>query len=162
VESIFGPLGGDAGVPEVDILEAERRLGVLLPQTLRELYHRTGRVATFHAAHNRLVPLDEIDFSDDHLTFYEENQNVVVWGIARARLSEPDPPVDQGQPPRADGERWDFYSEFRSVSEFIRAQAAWQAVQGGLPFGGVMLEFAQFGAVAAELGAPALELEGMR
>ncbi len=94
--------------------------------------------------------------------FYEENQGVVAWGIARSRLSEPDPPVDQGQPPRGDAGRWEFFPEFRSVSVFVSAQAAWQAVQGGLPFVGAKHLLSRVGAIARALGAPAFERAAMR
>ncbi len=45
VEEVFGPLGEDAGVPLEDVVAAERRLGLGLPNALRELYPRTGRAA---------------------------------------------------------------------------------------------------------------------
>jgi hypothetical protein len=160
VEAIFGPLGSNAGVPVEDLTAAMERLGVSLPAALQELYRRTGQVAPLHAAHNTLVRLDQIDFGDDHLIFYEENQGAVAWGVARSRLSEPDPPVDQGQPPRAEGDPWVFCPEFASISEFVCAQAAWQAVQGGLPFVGVKQRFPH--AIEVVLGAPAVELKGMR
>jgi hypothetical protein len=163
VEEVFGPLGEDAGAPLEDLVAAERRLGLGLPNALRELYLRTGRAAALHASHNTLVPLDRIDFADEHLIFYEENQGVVLWGIDRSRLSEPDPPVVQGQPPRDDGARWEFHPEFASVSAFLRAMSAWQAVQGGLPFVGVKEPFlGGDGALTETFGAPSFVESGMR
>ncbi len=163
LEAIFGPFGADGGVPVDEIEAAESRLGFALPRALRTLHGRTGRVKSLHAAHNRLVAIDEVDFASDHLVFYEENQDVVVWAIARSRLSEEDPPVDQGQ--LADDE-WTFYSEFASVSEFACAQGAWQAVQGGLPFVGVVQQPADArrldaAAMTKAFGAPSLLAEGM-
>lgn len=162
VEAIFGPLGSDAGVPAEEVKAAEKRLQLSLPEALRELYRRTGKLASLHAAHNTLVAIDEVDFADDRLIFYEENQGVVAWGIERSRLADADPPVEQGQPPREVGGRWEFSPEFASISEFVHAQAAWQAVNGGLPFVGVKLHQSLSAAVLPALGTPALALVGMR
>ena len=163
IQTIFGPLAADAGVATEDVAAAEERLGVRLPHGLRMLYERTGCLRSLHAAHNTLVALDELDFAGDHLIFYEENQGVVAWGIARPRLSEPNPPVDQGQPPRADGGPWVFFPEFTSISEFLRCQAAWQAVQGGLPFVGVKEGFSDgVRAITEAFGVPPLQSASMR
>jgi hypothetical protein len=167
IEAIFGPLGGEARIPVEDIVAAERALGVPLPHALRELYARTGSLQALHAVHNTLVPIDQVGFAADHLIFYEENQGVVAWGIARSRLSDGDPPVDQGQPPNTEQGPWTFYPEFASVSEFACAQAAWQAVQGGLPFVGVLQQPEKAGRVDARsmaraLGSEALITESMR
>lgn len=164
LEAVFGPFDAGAGVPPTEVEAAERRLGVALPRALRVLYGRTGRLKSLHAAHNTLVGLDQIDFAGDHLVFYEENQAVVVWAVARARLSEDDPPVDQGQ--LAD-DGWSFYDEFTSVSEFTCAQGAWQAVQGGLPFVGVLEQPLDARRVdpttmARAFGTPFLVAQGMK
>lgn len=164
LEAVFGPLGAEAAVPAVEMEAAEARLGFALPRALRTLYLRTGRAKSLHAAHNMLVPPEAIDLAGDHLVFYEENQAVVVWAIARARLSEADPPVDQGQ---CSDDGWTFYPEFGSVSEFACSQGAWQAVQGGLPFVGVLQQPAEArridaAGMTAAFGAPSLVTEGMQ
>jgi hypothetical protein len=161
VEAIFGPLEPEAGLPLDEITAAEARLGLSLPQGLRELYRRTGRMSSLHAAHNTLVPPEELELADGHLTFYWENQGVVAWAVARTRLAEADPPVEQGQPPHGGTESWAFYPEFTSFSEFVRSQSAWQAVQGGLPFVGVKSAFAPPGSLTVALGAPALHGIGL-
>lgn len=165
IEAIFGRLGPEAAIPGEVVVATERRLGVLLPSALRELYLRTGASTALHNSHNTIVPLDQMEFAGDHLIFYEENQGVVSWGIARSRLSEDDPPVDQGQPPVGNA-GWDFYPEFASVSEFACAQAAMQAVEGGLPFVGVKHEPGRGPTVDVDrmtnaLGPPALKTAGL-
>lgn len=124
------------------IAAAEARLGITLPATLRSLYVETGHVEALHQRHNRLVPLAQIDVAGEYLVFYEENQGVVVWGVAAAALatgvSVDDLPVAQGYEDAAMPSGWAFHAEFASVAEFMCAQGAWQAVQGGLPFVGVM------------------------
>ncbi len=161
LESIFGPFGADAGVPPNAVERCEARLGVAIPKALAELHLRTANVEALHAAHNLLVPLDCVDFGGDHLVFYEENQEVVVWAIARERLSEDDPPVDQGQPASGRGDEWSYFPEFRSVSEFACAQGAWQAVQGGLPYVGVLANDPNVERALNALGPPSLEAETM-
>jgi hypothetical protein len=136
LEAVFGALRPEDRVSDADLNAAELRLALRLPASLRTLYALTGSSHTIHRSHNKLVRPERIDFGDDHLIFYEENQAVVVWAIARSRLSSEDPPVDQGQYDRGTG-RWTYYPEFRSVAEFECGQAAWQAVQGGLPYVGV-------------------------
>jgi hypothetical protein len=162
IEAIFGPLGSEAGVSVEDIVAAERALGVSLPHALRELYARTGSLKALHAVHNTIVPIERVGLAADHLVFYEENQGVVAWGIPRSRLSEADPPVDQGQPPNAARDAWTFCPEFTSVSEFVCAQAAWQAVQGGLPFVGVLQQAGEPARVDARSMATALGPESLR
>ena len=157
--AIYGPFTEEHRVPESVIETAENRLGFRLPSALRTLYAETGEATALHAAHNALVPPYRVDFAGDHLVFYEENQSVVVWGIERTRLGEEDPPVDQGQLDQATG-RWTFVSEFASVSEFACAQGAWQAVQGGLPFVGV-IENHPYEHLEPMLGPPTVTTNGM-
>lgn len=164
--SVFGPFGAAHAIEEAALLATEGRLKVALPAALRTLYRVTGAALHLHHAHNQLTEVDRVDFAGDHLVFYEENQAVVVWGIARGKLQEEDPPVDQGQ---FDAERnaWTFYPEFRSVSQFAAAQGAWQAVQGGLRYVGVK-EFDEEAAANArvslsrQMGTPSLETATMR
>lgn len=156
LEAVYGPFGRGAGVPAKEIAGAEKRLERKLPAALTAYYRQTGRVKALHASFNRLVAPGRLEFAGDHLVFYEENQEVVVWAIASAALEKDDPPVDQGQFDRKK-KRWSFYPEFKSVSEFACAQGAWQAVQGGLPFVGVRDDHK----AAPRLGAPALETSGM-
>ena len=140
LEAIYGAFTARDRVGPRSVEAAEERLGARLPAALRTLYLETGASRRVHQAHNRLVPLAKLEFHGDHLVFYEENQAVVVWGIARAALGRADPPVEHGQFHDQAG-AWKFHPESRSVSEFACAQGAWQAVQGGLPFVGVVAEF---------------------
>jgi hypothetical protein len=134
LQHIYGRFRGDGLIDPERTVSAEQRLETKLPLALIELYLRTGHVHELHAKHNRLIDLEHIDFADDHLVFYQENQAAVVWGIHRSQLSHLDPPVAQGQVVAHDPDRFEFYPEFSSVSEFLCSQGAWQAIQGGLPY----------------------------
>lgn len=160
LEAIYGPFDASSGYSKSEVDAAEARCEARLPAALRELYLRTGRVEALHRSHNRLSPPIELGFAGDHLAFYEENQAVVVWAIAREHLGEPNPPVDQGQ--RTEPDTWTYYPEAASVSQFACAQGAWQAVKGGLPFvGGLDVTDGPL-SVEEKLGAPTFASETIR
>jgi hypothetical protein len=166
LETIYGEFTPNSGLPLRAIKVAEKRIGARLPTALTTLYRRTGAAAALHQSHNTLVDLDHLGFADDHLIFYEENQGVVAWGVARANCLLDDPPVVQGQVGE-DGVGWTFHPEFRSLSEFACAQGAWNAVQGGLPFVGVWQQSGggrrvDSTALTDAFGAAALATDGMR
>jgi hypothetical protein len=160
LEQIYGPFGPTDGFWEEELAFAEVRLGLKLPSALRTLYLRTGRSAPLHQVHNQLRPPERIAVESEHLVFYEENQSVVVWGIPRAQLERADPPVRQA--PVHHDRALEFFDEFTSVSEAARALGAWQAVQGGLPYVGVLDDAERAGTCAQRLGAPALTTVGLR
>lgn len=92
--------------------------------------------------------------------FYEENQSVVAWGIRLTALEHANPPVRQA--PLHPDEALEFFDEFDSVSEAARAFGAWQAVQGGLPYVGVLDAPEHAGTCAQRLSAPNLTTVGLR
>ena len=122
---------------------AERGLGLRLP-------------AALHQRHDRLLSPRQLTVLDDHLVFYEENQNVVLWGIRVPDLKRADPPVRQGQ--EHDGHSH-WYPEFKSVSEFAQAHGAWQAVMGGMRF---VAHRASTKRVPKSLGSPDFESRRMK
>lgn len=154
IEAIFGPIPASS-LADIYVDEAQRRLGLTLPEGLRDYYATAGADA-LHRSHNRLVKPEDIDVVGEHLVIYEENQQVVVWGIPVSRLAEDNPPVEQGQ--REDGV-WAFYPEFESLGQFAAAQAAWQAVQGALAYCGVREAYE--GALDEILGTRGLVTESM-
>jgi hypothetical protein len=111
------------GVTQAALGKCERRLGVRLPEAVREYYRVAGRLAQLNKAHNLLYTPDELRMEDGHLWFMEENQAVVRWGLPLKRLSEDDPVVYQRA--NADGARW--YSERMRFSVFLVRMFDWQA-----------------------------------
>src|SRR5687767_13325537 len=81
------------GVSVDQIEAAEQKLGLRLPQSLREYYRVAGNLDELNRNHNRLLRFDELEVEDDYLIFMEENQVVVLWGVKTANLSEDDPEV---------------------------------------------------------------------
>src|SRR5579884_2303525 len=85
------------GVPEYLVNDCEYRLGLRLPQVLREFYLMAGSMADVNNAYDRLASIDElsVDDSQEVLVIYHENQNVVLWGVPLGRITMSDPPVMQ-------------------------------------------------------------------
>jgi hypothetical protein len=91
-----------------------------------------------HQKHNVLVAPRDLRIEDGHLVIYKENQWVCDWGIAVDSLGADDPPVHVSYVDAAGKVCWG--DEFSSVTEFLCAQGAWQAIEGGLPFVGLVTD----------------------
>jgi hypothetical protein len=164
---LYGPFTDAHRLEATALTTAEARLGVKLPRALREYYRVTGSHPALNRTHNRLIEPARIGFvvgpaGEQFLVFYEENQEVVVWGIPRADLGLEDPPVWQCHVD-VNG-TWSFYPEAASVSELVCAQAAWNAVQGALPYVGVKSAEGDEGELArlrADLGLPDFRSAGL-
>jgi len=96
------PLEDGDGYSASELDAAEQRLGLKLPEALREWYglagHRKDIVAVqnFLRLPDHLFTRQEEDIQEDVcevLYFYSENQSVVNWGILASDLVLDDPPV---------------------------------------------------------------------
>lgn len=130
---LFGDPNHSANISAEEIGGAEARLGHKVPVILRQYYRIVGRDHLISAVYNRLLNPENLRIAGDVLVFAEENQCVVRWGIPVDRLSGPDPPVVQGQ----SDEATHWYPESEPLSGFLKRFLYWQAVNGGLPYGGV-------------------------
>ena len=62
------------GFAESEIVELEKRLGIVLPAKLREYYLTLGKHKAINYSYNRMLQPGKIKFSpDEYLIFYEEN-----------------------------------------------------------------------------------------
>jgi hypothetical protein len=110
---------------------AEKRLGVVAPQVLRAYYQIAGRETRLNGAFNRLLPPEEWIVDQKHLIFMEENQAVVLWGVAATGKDVVDPAVYVG----VNGDEIEWHREHRQCSTFLSVMLHWQgAFGGGLPF----------------------------
>src|SRR5262249_17968637 len=82
------------GLPAKVLADAERRLGLNLPEALRHYYELAGGLE-INRSYNRILPPEEFETGDDRLIFMEENQDVVTWGILLSDLRLEDPVVWQ-------------------------------------------------------------------
>ncbi|HWV64338.1 SMI1/KNR4 family protein [Chitinophaga sp.] len=123
------PEDANQGYSETEIAALEARLQVQLPAALRHYYLTIGKNKMVNDSFNRLTSLGEIGFSeDDHLIFYEENQAVVLWGIEKADLGQPDPPVYGTY----DSARREWFNDADTTEHFLLSMAWWNGALGGL------------------------------
>jgi hypothetical protein len=127
----FGyPLAGSAALSPRTIEQAEARLGVRAPASLRSYYLVAGRERRFNLGQERLLPPSEWTVEGKKLVFMVENQGVCVWGVSVRAPDAEDPPVSEGQP---DDESTAWYGVLkRKCSDFLAAMLHHQAVSGGL------------------------------
>jgi hypothetical protein len=88
----FEPLGEGDGYSEEEIAEAEARLGIRLPEALREWYGFAGKRKELYKQ-NYIDSLENLSIWNGMLTVWSENQDVCRWGIIEADLSKENPPV---------------------------------------------------------------------
>ncbi len=92
-----GPLQPGDGYSESEIDAAEQRLGLKLPEALRELYGFAGKfIETFSVDPYAFTALNELNIEEDDnemLWLFAETQAIVDWGVRRQDLTQADPPV---------------------------------------------------------------------
>ncbi|WP_165247090.1 hypothetical protein [Paludisphaera soli] len=128
----FGyPLAGNAALSTRTIEQAEARLGVRVPASLRAYYLVAGREKRFNLSQERLLPPSEWTVEGRRLVFLEENQNVCIWGVSVRDPDAEDPAVSEGEP---DDESASWHGVLkRKCSDFLACMLHHQAVYGGLP-----------------------------
>ncbi len=132
LEEVFGPFGPRDGVAAGDLDEGERRLGVVLPSSLRTFYVLTGGNTVVHQSHDRLVAPRDWEVDRGRLVFYRENQSVCAWAVAVGTGAAPEPPVEIAYADGSGG-AGAWATAFDCLPDFFAVQGAWQAVRGGLP-----------------------------
>lgn len=137
LESFCGAFGPDDGVPDADLDRAARRLELELPRALRDYYRKAGRATVLTGRFVRLLPPKQFRLDDGHLIYVRDRRGDVHWGVPVSELGREDPSLELGYRSEAGG-AWRYAPDFPSVSVAARAMGAWEAVQGGLPFVGVV------------------------
>lgn len=115
------PLAPEEGLSSAKIEAAERRLGVRLPQALREYYRVAGNFEELNTNYNQLLPLEALDWDDEYVVFMVENQGVVFWAVSLEQMVQDDPEVWQ----RVRESPGQWYSEDQSVSQFLQKMFLW-------------------------------------
>jgi hypothetical protein len=89
------PIGAAEGCSDEELRAAEVRLGVMLPDSLREVYRLVGRRPDLTRAQDILLtPAQlEVDESGGVLVFRVEDQWLAQWGFPLGMVGEADPPV---------------------------------------------------------------------
>jgi len=92
-----------------------------LPIALREYYRMLGR-HPINATYNWLRPVDQLEVVRGKVVFLDENQGVVMWGIAKKDQLVEDPTIFQAAL-GFDEIRW--YSERNSFTAFMAETWRW-------------------------------------
>ncbi len=124
IDRWWPPVRKQDGVPEEEIVAAEQRLGLRLPDALREWYQFAGRRGDFIGSPDRIVDVRQLAIDGGVLVFCIENQAVVDWGIHVDHVDQVDPPVlvSDGDRKRWVDGRWsrnEWLPQSDSVSDFI-------------------------------------------
>jgi hypothetical protein len=129
-------LRDEDGCPATDIEQAERRLGIKIPISLREYYLLSGREKRINQFYDRLRSpekweIDSVhwDIDSDQVVFMEENQWVAYWGVASVQEGKADDAVSVGFNIRKKGIQW--RPEHDSCVTFLNVMILWHASFGG-------------------------------
>jgi hypothetical protein len=117
------------GFDEARIGSAESKLGVQLPQALRDYYLVAGRERRLNHSFNRFCSLDDLEIHSGKLIFLVENQAVVLWGVTVGPDAGDDPAVFQAPLTKGRPNRW--YAEHDCCSKFLKFMIHLQAAYGG-------------------------------
>lgn len=120
----FGAWSPQLGVTAQEIEAAEQRLGITLPEPLRDFHLTCGRQPQMLDADFHFTPLEQLKLEDDALFFCAENQQTVAWAVLAADLALPDPKVKYRRP----GKPGKWFLDTRSCASFILNNACWQGV----------------------------------
>jgi hypothetical protein len=115
--------GAKLGLEPEPIAAAEARLGLALPEPLKDFYSVAGGSRDLLNADYRFLPPDKLRVDDGHLIFCGENQGLEGFGIPLDALKagRPNPGVHVKP---ANGSRWT--SEASALTAFLLGMTAWQ------------------------------------
>jgi len=119
------------GFSEAQLLKAEKRLNITLPEEFRAYYLQLGATKSVNQSYNSLATPQQLYFAGDYLCFCEENQGVVMWAIRKEDLNNPNPPVWGNYGSETDP---DWVLETQTLSDFWLYIAIYNGVMGGLRY----------------------------
>ena len=120
-------LTSEDGVPEEELLDAERRLDLRIPKALADFYRCAGRADDYTSVFNGLVSPRELSTEAGKLVFLVENQAVVLWGTDAGANPTDDPPSYQA----TNGEPLVWESVNERCSVFLLVMLHWEAAFAG-------------------------------
>jgi hypothetical protein len=117
------------GLREDRLETAEGRLGVRLPDALRDYFLVAGKERRFNQGNSRFLAPDDWFIDRRRLAFMAENQGVSFWGVQATADPAADPPVFQG----VEGETnyW-WHREHEQCSTFLLFMLVCNATFGGV------------------------------
>lgn len=131
---VFGsPLSRSHGVDASVLTKTEQRLGMGIPDSLRNYYQVAGNERKFNRSLQRFMAPAKWFVDRNQLVFLEENQAVCCWGVSLKSKGAKDPLVWQGV---KEDEKFVWHSEQAKCSTFISVILHYQAVSGGFKYCG--------------------------
>jgi hypothetical protein len=122
-EILGKPLIPADGLGEGKVAKAVRKRRIVIPRALADYYVTAGKHEV-NTAHNRLLPIEVLEWRGDRLVFMVENQQVAFWGIHQAALNESNPVVWQAT--NVEREHLEWYEEPYLLNQFLMATWRWQ------------------------------------
>jgi hypothetical protein len=81
-EEILGrTISSDEGIEVSKIETKEKKMGITLPDSLKEFYSILGNNILFVDGFQHFATIEELFIKDDKLVFQSENQSVMYWAI---------------------------------------------------------------------------------
>ena len=128
----FGcPLGQTHGMAVSILDNAADRLGVAIPDALRDYYFVAGNERRFNRSLQTFLHPSKWFLDQRHVVFLQENQAVCWWGVSVKSRGAKDPMISQGVH-YDDAIAW--HKEHHKCSNFISVLLHYQAVSGGFQF----------------------------
>jgi hypothetical protein len=111
------------GCSREEIKSTENRLGILLPEPLKEYYAIAGKHSELMDKDYHVTPLEKLAIKDNCLVFCEENQGLAEWGVKVNSLDKLDLKIVG---------RWEGVKNWSTYAICARAYfanlACWQAI----------------------------------
>lgn len=127
-EQLLGrKLTANDGYTSDEIEQAERMLGLTMPEALKLFYSAAGKVDVLASSFQRFLPLDQLQSDDDKIIFLAENQEVCFWA---ATMQDSTIWVKY-----CDDQGW--VTEPIDLLGFIQLTMYYNCAQGGFEFGGM-------------------------
>lgn len=131
LELIFGTAfpRESLGIANEPVAAAEARLGLVLPEPLKDFYRVAGASPVLANADYRFLPPDALRVDGDHLIFCEERESLAEeFGIALADLARPAERPNPGVKIRPKAQsKW--FGEASALSAFLLGMTAWQVAR---------------------------------
>jgi hypothetical protein len=125
----FGHAGIRAEIAADEISAAESRLGLVLPEALKDYYTVAGKHDGMMDAHSRFLSPGDLRVVAGHVVFCQENQHVMEWGFRLDEADRSNPTVYSQLTNGPDAGAWAV--ESAKLSAFLLGFGSWQAVLSG-------------------------------
>ena len=136
-ESLIGrTLGVNDGIDKVQIEQAEIRLGLKLPEVLREFYALVGNLDIFTSSFESFAPLEEMECENDMLIFLYENQGGCCWGLNLHEVTHSTVYMCTD----TEAEKPEWYPEEITLDKFLKIIMYLQCAEGGYEYGCAVYE----------------------